>query len=98
MRLSAKSLALASALLWGGALFVMGMINLVAPGYGADFLHLIGSVYPGFYASRTFPDVLLGTAYGLIDGAVGGLIFAWLYNRFAGPRDQSKTTPLDKAA
>jgi len=28
-------------------------------------------------------DTLVGTAYALIDGGVGGFIFGWLYNLFA---------------
>src|SRR5579862_7838149 len=98
MRLSAKSLAITSALLWGGCLCVVGLINLAAPAYGADFLRGVGSVYPGFYHSRTFLDVLLGTAYALVDGAIGGWIFGWLYNYFAGPKQQSGATRLDRAA
>jgi hypothetical protein len=27
--------------------------------------------------------VIVGTLYALVDGAAGGAIFAWLYNRFA---------------
>jgi hypothetical protein len=61
-------------------------MNLAAPSYGAEFLKVTASIYPGFHASRTFPDVLVGIAYGLLDGAVGGLLFAWLFNLFARPK------------
>lgn len=98
MRLSTKALAIASALLWGGCLFVVGLINLAAPSYGADFLRGMGSVYPGFYSTRTFVDVLLGTLYGLVDGAVAGWLFGWLYNHFAETKEQAGATHLDKAA
>jgi hypothetical protein len=33
--------------------------------------------------SRTLPDLLVATGYGLADGAGAGLIFGWLYNVFA---------------
>jgi hypothetical protein len=82
MRFSPKALALVSALLWGGCIFLVGLVNLASPNYGSNFLREIGSVYPGFYSSRSFADILLGTAYGLVDGAIGGFLFAWLYNRF----------------
>jgi hypothetical protein len=98
MRLSAKALAITSGLLWGGCLFLVGLINLAAPSYGADFLRGMGSIYPGFYHSRTFADVLLGTLYGLVDGGVAGVLFGWLYNYFAGPMQQSGATRLDRAA
>ncbi len=98
MRLSAKAVAITAGVLWGGCLFVLGLINLAAPSYGVDFLRGMGSVYPGFYHSRTFLDVLLGTLYGLVDGAIGGWIFGWLYNCFAGSEQRSGATHLDRAA
>lgn len=48
----------------------------------ASVLHGLSSVYPGFHASRTVLDVLVGTGYGIVDGAVGGYLFAFLYNFF----------------
>ncbi len=38
------------------------------------------TIYPGFHASRTFSDVLVGTCYALVDGGLAGLVFGWLYN------------------
>lgn len=83
MKLSAKALAITFGLLWGGALLCVGLLNLAAPPYGSSFLNGMSSVYPGFHASHTLADVLVGTGYGLADGAIGGLIFGWLYNSFA---------------
>ncbi len=82
MRLSLKSLAFACGLLSGGSILFFGLINLAAPSYGMEFLKLMSSVYPGFHVSRTFADVLVGTGYGLVDGAIGGLLLGWLYNLF----------------
>ncbi len=96
MSLSTKSLALTSSLVWGGALFTVGMINLAAPRYGAEFLRLMSSVYPGYRNSRRLPDVLTATGYALVDGAIGGLMFAWLYNRIAGA-DAKPSTPADSS-
>jgi hypothetical protein len=83
MQLSVKALSIVVGLLWGGAILVVGLVNLAAPSYGMAFLQGISSVYPGFHASRTFTDVLIGTGYALVDGAVGGLVFGWLYNVLA---------------
>jgi hypothetical protein len=85
MRLSTKAFAITSGLIWAGAILLVGVINLAAPFYGTAFLQLLSSVYPGFDFTRTFPDVLVGTLYGLIDGAVAGFVFAWLYNALARP-------------
>jgi hypothetical protein len=82
MRLSLKSLAFACGLLWGGAVLFVGLLNLAYPSYGMEFLKLASSVYPGFHNSRKFVDVLVGTGYGLVDGAIAGLLLGWLYNFF----------------
>jgi hypothetical protein len=84
MRLSIKALAITAALLWGGALLFAGLINLAAPSYAAEYLKLMSSIYAGYHASRTVVDLLVGFAYALVDGALGGLLFGWLYNLFAG--------------
>ena len=87
MSLSVKSLAITSALLWGGGVLFVGLVNLAAPSYGTAFLQCVSSGYPGFHNSRHFLDVLVGAGYALVDGAVGGALFGWLYNAFArGPR------------
>jgi hypothetical protein len=80
MKLSAKSLALTLGLLWGGAMLILGTLNIVIPPYGADVLVVMGSVYPGIYGAGTLSEALLGAAYGAIDGGLGGLLIAWLYN------------------
>ena len=85
MRLSIRGAAVAGGLLWGGALLFVGLINLASPTYGSTFLQVMGSVYPFFHASRTVGDVVIGGVDGLIDGAIAGLLFAWLYNLFAVP-------------
>ncbi len=98
MRLSVRALAIASALVWGSCLFLVGVLNLVAPSYGVEFLRSLSSVYPGFHASHTFASVIIGAIYGLVDGFVGGSLFGWLYNRLAGSRLESGNTRLNKAA
>lgn len=85
MKLSLKGLTVAVALLCGGCIFVVGVINLASPSYGTEFLKVVSSVYPGFKASGTFVDVLVGTCYGIVDGAIGGFLLAWLFNIFAKP-------------
>ncbi len=83
MRLSAKALAFAMGVLWGGGLLFVGLINLASPSYGINFLAGVSSIYPGFHATRTLADVLVGTGYGVVDGGIGGFLFGWLYNVFA---------------
>lgn len=63
-------------------LFV-GLIHMAAPSYGGEFLRVMNSVYPGADTAPTLWRVLLGTVYGLVDGAVAGGVFALLYDAFA---------------
>ncbi|MFI5093575.1 MAG: hypothetical protein ACHQIK_09060 [Candidatus Acidiferrales bacterium] len=86
MRLSLKGMAVAGGLLWGGAILFVELINLVRPTYGVSFLEVISSVYPFFHVSRSFAAAVIGTIDGLIDGAIAGLLFAWLYNLSAADR------------
>jgi ABC-type nitrate/sulfonate/bicarbonate transport system permease component len=90
MRLNLKSLALAAGILWGLALFLTGVSNLIWPGYGEVFLKMMASVYPGYHAARSIGDLIVGTLYAVIDGAIGGLLFGWLYNLFLGKGHLSK--------
>jgi len=81
---SVKGLTLSLALLCGIAVLIVGLVNLNSPGYGQAFLDVISSVYPGYDAVPEFNSVLIGTGYALLDGAIGGLLLALLYNFFSG--------------
>lgn len=83
MRLDIKACALAAGLLWGGMILFIGIANGIWTGYGQAVLDLAASIYPGFEADGGFGAVISGTLYGLVDGAIGGAIFAWLYNLIA---------------
>jgi hypothetical protein len=83
MKLSIRALMITAALLWGGGLLLVGLLNLASESYGLAFLQMMSSVYPGFHVSRTLGDVLVGTVYAAVDGAICGLLFGWLYNAFA---------------
>lgn len=84
MKLDIIGMAVTVGLVWGIlAMFLTGVANLIWPGYGQGFLEVMASVYPGYTASASFGQVILGTLYGLVDGAVAGAVLAWLYNRFA---------------
>lgn len=84
MKLSIRAMALTAGLIWGGALLLVGIVNLMSPAYGRAFLELCASVYPGYRAEPTFTSVIVGTLYGVVDGGIAGAVFAWLYNLFAG--------------
>ncbi len=83
MRLNVIALSLTSSLFWGGAILAVAMANMIWPGYGRAFLELAAGIYPGYQPGPTVGSVVTGTLYGLADGAIGGAVFAWLYNFLA---------------
>jgi TRAP-type mannitol/chloroaromatic compound transport system permease large subunit len=83
MKLSTKGLAMASGILWGFAMLGTGLANLIWGSYGQQFLQTMASVYPGYHATRSIAEVIVGTLYGAVDGFIAGAVFVWLYNQFA---------------
>ncbi len=82
MRLNITAMALAAGILWGAAVLIAGVANQIWPNYGVEILSLLASIYPGYSATGGIGDLVVGIVYSLVDGALFGLIFAWLYNRF----------------
>jgi len=82
MKFDIKALAFACAILWGAVVLFMGLANLIWGGYGHFFLLMLSSWYPGYDAGRSFAEVVIATLYALVDGLIGGAVFAWLYNSF----------------
>jgi len=86
MRVSLKAITLSSAILWGCAMLLVGLIHMATHSYGGEFLRIMSSVYPGADTAPTLGRVLLGTVYGFADGAVAGFLFGLLYDSFTGGR------------
>lgn len=84
MKLNLKAFMLTAGIFWASAIFLTGIANLLISGYGSIFLQIFASVYPGYQASGSFGDLIIGTLYALVDGAFSGLIFAFLYNLLLG--------------
>jgi hypothetical protein len=87
MKLDIKALGAAAAIGWGGCFFLVGLANIVWPGYGDAWLELGRSIYPGYSGPGGFGSVIVVTLYALLDGAVAGVVLGWLYNMFAGGRE-----------
>ena len=92
MKLNVKAMTITAAVFWGASVFLVGMLNLIWEGYGQMLLDCIASLYPGYKATASIADVIVGTLYALLDGAIGGAIFAWLYNVFTGLCAKPATT------
>ncbi len=79
MRLNVRAMAVAAGLLWGATLLLVGFAHQIWPGYGVVFLEIEASVWPG-YTVGGIGSVFVGAFYALVDGMIGGAVFAWLYN------------------
>ena len=84
MRLSVRALAIAAAIVWGAGILVTGLANMASAAYGYEFLQVIASLYPGYQGTASIGQVIMGTVYGVVDAAIAGAIFAWLYNLLGG--------------
>ena len=84
MKLSIKALMITAAIFWGLAILIVGSANMAFPGYGANFLEVVGSIYPGYHPGTGISSVIIGSLYGIVDAGIGAAIFAWLYNFIEG--------------
>lgn len=81
MKLNVKAFALAIALVWGLGVFFGTWWIIFFDGSTGE-MTLLGKVYRGYNISPI--GSLIGLVWGLIDGFIGGVIFAWIYNIFVG--------------
>jgi len=80
MKLNVKGFGLATGLIVGfGLLFITWWI-IMFEGQTGDTT-LVGRVYLGYQIS--WAGSFFGLLWGLIDGFIGGAVFAWLYNYFS---------------
>lgn len=80
MKFNVTAFALACGLLWGLGLFLMTWWVILFDGMTGDATFL-SPFYRGYSISGL--GSLIGLLWGLFDGFVGGLVFAWLYNYLA---------------
>jgi hypothetical protein len=81
MKLNIRAFGLACGLVWGLGLFMLTWWIMAFDGATGE-ITMIGRLYRGY--SITPVGSLIGLAWALADGLIGGLIFAWLYNLLAG--------------
>ncbi len=80
MKLNVKAFALSCGLVWGLGLFLLTWWIIAFEGSTKE-ITLIGQVYRGFNISPL--GSVIGLIWALVDGMIGGAIFAWLYNLIA---------------
>ncbi len=80
MKLNVKAFALACGLIWGFGVFLLTWWIIAFDGATGEITFL-GRVYRGYNISPA--GSVIGLIWTLADGAIGGAIFAWLYNLLA---------------
>jgi hypothetical protein len=81
VKLNIKAFALTCGILWGFGLFFLTWWIIAFDGSGNSPM-LLGRIYRGYTISPI--GSVVGLVWAFFDGLVGGAIFAWLYNKFAG--------------
>ena len=60
MKLNILGIGIASAVLWGGAILVTGVANMMWSPYGEALLEVIASIYPGYTGEGTVTQITCG--------------------------------------
>ena len=79
MELDKKAYGMATAILWGAAVF-LGTIFLLLRGSEGNFIIRLKAVYFGYTFS--YLGALVGLVWALVTGFIGGWLFAFFYNLF----------------
>ena len=77
MKLDVRAFAITCSLIWGFGLFFLTWWIIMFDGPTGE-VTLIGRLYRGYSISPT--GSVIGLLWALVDGFVGGAVFAWLYN------------------
>jgi len=88
MRFHVFAFSLTVGVIWGAAILLVAAANLIWPNYGQLFLELTASIYPGYHPGTGLGSVITGSLYALVDGTIGGALFAWVYNLLASTTDK----------
>lgn len=79
-KLDVKALGLSLGITWGVSVAFMGIMCMFL-GWGCSFVSAIGQFYYGY--KPTLLGCVIGGIWGFLDMGIGGVIIAWLYNKFA---------------
>lgn len=75
-KLSVKGLAIGLGASWAICMLFVGWVAMF--GWSVKFVEVMSSVYIGFEPS--FLGGIIGAVWGFVDGAIGGIIIAIVYN------------------
>ncbi len=79
-KLDVKAMGLSLGITWGICVLSMGLADMTS-GWGGTFVRALGTFYIGY--KPTIIGSIIGGIWGFIDMGIGGIVIAWLYNKFA---------------
>lgn len=80
VKLDIKAFGLSLGIIWSLGVFLIGILSLLL-NWGIPFVDLLSSFYKGY--SATLTGSFIGAIWGFADAFVGGILFAWLYNKLS---------------
>ena len=80
-KLDIRTFSINFGFLWSICIVTLGALA-TKYSWANKMVQTISTVYLGF--KTTLIGVLIGGLWGFIDGIIGGIIIAWLVNRFSG--------------
>ncbi len=78
-KLDVRAFGLMLGCIWSAGVLVLGVVSMLS-NWGTRIVKLFSTVYIGYKA--TLWGSLIGAAWGFIDGAISGMVIAWVYNKF----------------
>ena len=79
-KLDVRAFGLACGIMWGAIMLILGFINTFCV-WGTGIENVMATLYIGY--KSTILGSIIGGIWGFVDAGVGGLVVAWLYNKFA---------------
>jgi hypothetical protein len=79
-KLNVKAFGLACGVLWGGGMFLVGLIDTIST-WGDAWGQVMSSIYLG-YTPTILGSIICGI-WGFLNAGLLGLLLAWLYNKFS---------------
>ncbi len=77
-KLDVKALGLTLGIVWGAAMFLLGLIGIYSS-WGGGIQEIMSTLYIGY--KPTFLGSIIGGIWGFIDAGIAGVVVAWLYNK-----------------
>ena len=78
-KLDTKAVALALGIMWSLGILFISLLVLFTTSYLHNMVDFLSTVYLGY--SLSFSGIITGMVWGFFDAAIGGFVFAWLYNK-----------------